>query len=364
MFVRYAAQRLAERRKRLDGVNQDRKVVESFAGFVGTARAVRSISPADVREWRDTVAALPPSYGKANAYAGLSMKEAAAKAKVTGARAISPTTVNKYLSTISPFLDWCVTNAYAERNPCEGLFYDIQKGKNPRPPFSEEQLRKIFSSPLFTGFLCDAKEHKPGEQRADDWRHWIPLISFFTGARIGEIAQVRVDDIRDEGGIPYILIRHDESTGQKTKSGHSRPAPIHTQLQALGFLGFVDRQRERTGRDGNRQLFPELKPNDRGQIGALPSRFWRDYLKRIGVKSGRDGFGAHSFRHTMADLLRQAGYLDDEIEVALGHNQKTVTAGYGKVRQGTVFRISSMLESVDLTAFVRNLPTPVPRAHG
>lgn len=346
LFERYAAQRQAEGRKRSDGINQDRKVVQSFADFIGADRSVRSITPAEVREWRDALAALPPSYAKAKAYAGLSMKEAASRAKCAGVRPLSPTTVNKYLSTVSPFLGWCVTNAYAERNPCDGLFYDIQKGKNPRPPFSTDQLRVIFSSALFTGFLRDGQEHTPGDQTADDWRYWIPLVCLFTGARIGEIAQLRVEDIQVEGGLPFILIRHDENTGQKTKSGQSRPAPVHSRLQTIGFLEFVERQRARADGDGNRQLFPELRLNDRGHIGAGPSRFWRDYLKRIGLKSGRDGIGAHSFRHTMADLLRQAGYLDDEIEVALGHNQKTVTAGYGRLRQGTVGRISRMLETV------------------
>jgi integrase len=93
-------------------------------------------------------------------------------------------------------------------------------------------------------------------------------------------------------------------------------------------------------------LFPELQRNERGHIGGGPSRFWRDYLSRVGLKKGGDGLGAHSFRHTMADQLRLAGYLDDEIEVALGHNQKSVTSGYGRLKQGTVERLSRMFEAV------------------
>jgi integrase len=102
----------------------------------------------------------------------------------------------------------------------------------------------------------------------------------------------------------------------------------------------------RTNRDGDARLFPELQPNARGQISWTPSRFWRTYLIRVGIKNGGDGFGSHSFRHGLADQLRVAGYLDDEIEVALGHNQVTVTAGYGQVRQGTVARLSVMIEAV------------------
>ncbi len=351
LFERYAAQRLAEGRKREDGIAQDRKVIEAFASFVGQHKSVRSITAAEIRDWRDTLAVLPPAYQRAKAYAGLSLRQAAEKAKATCAKSISPVTVNKYLSTLSPFLGWCVTNAYADRNPCDGLFYDFVKGKNPRPPFSKNQLERIFASPLFTGFLRDGKEHKVGTQKAHDWRYWIPIVCLFTGARIGEIAQLRIEDVQFEDGIPFLLIRHDKSTGQQKKSGASRVCPIHSELQRIGFLTFVERQRSRANGQATCQLFPELKPNERGHIGAIPSRFWRDYLKRIGVKSGNDGFGAHSFRHTMADALRTAGYLDDEIEVALGHNQKTVTAGYGRVRQGTVGRISSMIESIRFELF-------------
>ena len=352
LFDRYAAQRLAEGRKRHDGIIQDRKVIAAFADFVGPRKSIRSITPADIRDWRDTLAALPPTYQKAKAYEGLSMRQAAAKAKAIGAKSISPVTVNKHLSTLSPFLGWCVTNAYADRNPCDGLFFGVVKGKNPRPPFSKEQLAQIFASPLFTGFLRDGQEHKPGIQRADDWRYWIPIVCLFTGARVGEIAQLRIQDVQFEDGIPFLLIRHDESTGQRTKSGATRVCPIHSELERIGFLSFVERQRSRANGKASCQLFPELEPNERGHIGAKPSRFWRDYLKRIGVKSGNDGLGVHSFRHTMADALRTAGYLDDEIEVALGHNQKTVTAGYGRIRQGTVKRIYEMLESIETPEFI------------
>lgn len=141
-----------------------------------------------------------------------------------------------------------------------------------------------------------------------------------------------------------MTIRHDPTRGQFTKSGTSRPAIVHSRLVAIEFLEFVQRQRLKSG---NGRLFPELQVNVRDQIGHAPSVFWRKYLAAIGIKSGRDGYGAHSFRHTMADRLREeASLLDDEVEVALGHNQKTVTSGYGRIRQGTVPVLSKMVERV------------------
>jgi integrase len=348
LFERYAAQRLAEKRKRPDTINQDRKVVENFAGFIGKDRKVSTITNVDVRDWIDTLAMLPPNFRKMLAYQKLDMREAARKAQAAGVKGPSHNTLNKYLSTVSPLFKWLTKrNYYSGANPCDGLFYDIPKGNNPRPPFSTEQLNAILSSPLFTGFQRDGKEHLPGNCQADDWRYWIPLVAMFTGARIGEIAQLRVEDVRKERGVWFIHIRADEETGQTTKSGHSRYAPVHSKLEGLGFLDFHKRQAERAERVGGASMFPELEPNERGQISGKPSRFWREYLEAIGLKDGRDGFGAHSFRHTMADRLRdEAEMLDDQIEVALGHNQKTTTSGYGRLRQGTVTMLRDMFEGV------------------
>jgi integrase len=145
----------------------------------------------------------------------------------------------------------------------------------------------------------------------------------------------------------FIHVRHEEETGQSTKSGLSRAAPIHSKLIELGFLAFHERQLKRAADDGNHAMFPELEKNARGQISGKVGRWWRDYLEDIRVKNGGDGFGSHSFRHTMADRLRdEAELLDDQIEVALGHNQKTTTSGYGRLKQGTVTMLQGYFEAV------------------
>jgi integrase len=300
-----------------------------------------------VREWRDTVASLPPGYGATKAYKGLSLREVASKARKAGAAKLSPTTVNKYLSTISPFLGWCVRNGFAERNPCDDLFYDLRKGQNPRPPFSSEQLQAILASPLFVGFQKDGREHVPGNQQANDWRFWIPLVCLFTGARIGEIAQLKTDDLQIEDAVPFISIRHDESREQTTKSGQTRIMPLHPKLVQIGFVAFVEEQRARSLGNASPWLFPEIVVNERGSRGTSPSRFWRNYLHRIGIKAKADGYGSHSFRHALADKLRLSGYLDEEIKVVLGHSHKSVTSGYGIVRQGTVSRIIKMISEIE-----------------
>ncbi|WP_157845018.1 tyrosine-type recombinase/integrase [Methylocucumis oryzae] len=267
------------------------------------------------------------------------MQEAAKKARELKLKQTAFTTINKHLSTISPLFKWVAQKPEFAglQNPCTGLFHDKVKGNNPRPSLPSDMLNVILSSPLFTGFQENGKEHKLGDCLADDWRKWIPLIVLFTGARIGEVAQLRLSDIRCDHGIWYFLIAHDEKAGLTTKSGESRIAVMHNILQQeLRFIDFVERRLQTSRGDTTVRLFAELVPNGRGQIGDAPSRWWRKYLKNIQVKSGADGFGAHSFRHGLADRLRvEADLLDTEVAVCLGHVIKSTTSGYGSVSQGT-----------------------------
>jgi integrase len=358
LFQRYQAQRLAEGLKRADSLNQDRKVVELLVEFVGKQRSLASIQKDELREWRNAPTTLPPAFKKRKAFAEFTMRQAAYHAAAAGETGLSLNTINRYLSAVSALFIWATREGYVDGNPCDGLFYDHQKGKNARPPFSVEQLNKIIASPLFNGFERDGKEFNVGGCRADDWRYWLPLVCLFTGARIGEVAQLNIADVRSEGSLWWFDIKSDEGLGQVTKNNTSRVAPMHSKLRQIGFLDFVKRQTERARGALSAPLFPELTRNDRGQL-AMPSRFWRTYLERIGVKQGKDGFGSHSFRHGLADQLRAAGCFDNEVAVAIGHKQSTVTSGYGRTRQGSVEKLNQMIEGatfegVDFTALKQN----------
>jgi len=344
LFDRYSAQRLAEGKKRADTLTQDKKSVEIMVEFVGQKRGLRSITVDEVRELRNVLATLPATYRKRKEYAGMTVRAAAAHAKQTAATPVTLITVNKHLSAISALFSWAKREGFADQNPCDGLFYDVDKRKNPRPPFDVAQLNEILRSPLFVGCKEDGKEHQPGEVKVRDFRFWIPLVCLFTGARIGEIAQLHVNDLEQDGPHWLLHLRNDEKTRQSTKSGQSRTVPIHSKLQTLGFLDFVRQQQDRARLDNNPKLFPELTLNERGQNGRA-SRFWRTYLQRIGLKNGSDGLGAHSFRHGLADQLRLAGFYDHDIALVLGHKQSSVTSGYGKLRQGTTARLVEIIES-------------------
>lgn len=351
LFERYAVIQVESGQKRASGIAQDRMVIQHFAGFVGMNRSVDTIKADDVRDFRDLIARLPLGVGKRKEYLGLSLTQAVKHGEECGHAVMSARTRARYMSTVSPFFDWLRSERYIDHQPFDGLHQKIPKGRNRRPSYSSDQLNKILSSPLFCGFEANGKEHLVGSEQADDWRYWPPLICIFTGARITEIAQLNAADIRHEFGAWFFHIKVDEKAGQNTKSGESRIVPIHSQLIKLGVLDFAERQRKRAQRDGNAQIFPDLKATgESGLLGDRPGRFWGKYLKKIGIKSGADGFGTHSFRHTLSDRLRTAGFMDAQFgPLILGHSDKSVTSGYGRLQQGTAKMRSDMIEAVDFS---------------
>jgi len=343
LFEIYAGELLSSKAKRPAGIGQDRMVIAQFAEFVGENTAISAIGYNEAKAYVDALDKIPSGYKKRGDYRGLTVHQAIEKGQREGAASLSIITKQRYISTLSPFFDWLRSEKGQRRvtgNPFSGLHKDISKVRREksRPPFTAAQIQKIIDQPLFSD-----------QDHADDWRKWIPLICLFTGARIGEVAQLHVDDLINLEDIWCVEFRHDESSGQRTKNGKSRLVALHSTLLEIGILQFVDRQKKRASEDGNRQLFPDLKKGSRGQFGDEPSKWWRRYLASIDVKSkdDKDGFGSHSFRHTMADQMRAAGHLDQVFgPLILGHTLHGITGVYGEARQGTPKLSSSLIESV------------------
>lgn len=354
LFEVYAVQALASKSKRPASIDQDRMVIERFAEFVGRQRSVGSIEYMDAKEFVDALANVPHGYRKRAAYRGLDVREAIEKGRRDGARNLSLVTQQRYISTVAPFFAWLETDRggrLISTNPFAKLHKNIRRLKagGSRPSFTAGQIALIIGSPLFTGFLKTGSEHLPGNQHADDWRFWVPLLCLFTGARIAEAAQLRVEDVFKVGNIWCVEFRSDERTGQNVKNDKARTVAIHSTLIALGFSDFAERQKTRASLDKNTRMFTEIILGRHGQYGDKPSRWWRDYLGAIGMKHGSDGLGSHAFRHTMADQLRAAGNLDAVFgPLILGHSAggPAATPDYGSMTQGTVSRLSELIESV------------------
>jgi integrase len=199
-------------------------------------------------------------------------------------------------------------------------------------------LKQLFSSPLYAGCASEKGCHRSGSIRFSDHRYWVPLIALFSGMRLGEIAQLDTECVREEEGVLLFDVNRDD--GKTVKTANSiRVVPVHTQLIHLGLPSFVGKRKAA----GAGRLFPELVRNARGQVAGDYSRDFNRFLAKVGIS----GVSFHSFRHGVADALRRAGYLDNQVALILGHSrEKTTSSRYGAIAPGTIKLRKEMVDSI------------------
>jgi integrase len=70
----------------------------------------------------------------------------------------------------------------------------------------------------------------------DAARRWVPRLCAYTGARAGEITQLRAKDVKQQEGTWVIQITPEAGT---VKTSKPRTVPLHEHLLAQSFLEFV-----------------------------------------------------------------------------------------------------------------------------
>lgn len=120
--------------------------------------------------------------------------------------------------------------------------------------FTDEDLHAIFNRPWFKcGTVDRNREGRFHHYRA--FHYWLPLIGFFTGARINELCQLYLDDIKHDDAGFYFFEINSERADQSLKTINSRrKIPLHPTLIKLGLIHYC----EALKKAGHERLFPEL----------------------------------------------------------------------------------------------------------
>ena len=231
-------------------------------------------------------------------------------------------TINAHIAALSAVLTWADRNGYCESdpswsNPCAGMKVQ-EPGNRPetRREYSPEHLQRIFEFPIYS----EGERPRGG---AGEAAVWLPLLALYTGARLEELGQLMVSDVRKEGEVSFIDINTlGEGKRVKTRSSR-RVVPLHPELVRCGFLEYVEAQRK----DADVHLFPELKPDRNGQRTGNWSKWWGRYARAKGLTDQRLVF--HSFRHTFKSGCRAANVPKDVHDRLTGHTSGDVGDAYG-----------------------------------
>lgn len=191
-----------------------------------------------------------------------------------------------------------------------------------REAFTPEELKRIWSNLVRL------------ETRREDDKYWIVLLMLYTGARIGEVCQLRLEDVEQVGKHWVIFFRHKPELGQtlkhairkskKSKGPVQRIAPVHPDLKKLGFFEYVESLRKR----GEVKLFPDEK-RTANRSGVLMAKKIKTFINGcVGKEAGKS---SHCFRHTLITWFNQncdmSGTQERVLEAMVGHDSNKAVIG-------------------------------------
>ncbi|MGU1832539.1 DUF6538 domain-containing protein [Pseudomonas aeruginosa] len=309
-------------------IDDKRSVASLLVRIIGDM-PIDLITRQDARKFRETALKLPPRLNQLPE--GQSLEEVIK----TATRTISLTTFNNYVKNLTTLFTYAIREGYCERNPFDGLRVK-QRGKisEERSVFTEEDLRRLFSKEVY----ASASTKKPNQ-------FWLPLLGLYTGARLNELCQLYLDDVVTINGVDCLHIRASRPDQKLKTASSERLVPIHSKLKALGFIEFVQKQRAA----GHQRVLPELTCHKKHGYGAAPSKWFTRVREQLGFRDGEGQKDFHSFRHTIADHLKQKGISEALVGGLLGHQTGGITfSRYGKDFRPEV--LAPVVEAVDFDA--------------
>jgi integrase len=282
-------------------------------------RLLNTIDRGVMVEYLSKLQRLPANLKKSSEYRDLSIAQVLEK---DIHRTMGQRTINKYVGRVSSLFIWCIRREYMQWNPAQGLTTPIEaKAEEERKAYTKDDLKKLIHS------LGKVKKGAPE-------RYFVPLIAMYSGARLSEICQLYVNDIKQLGNVWCFDINDNADKRLKNKASR-RVIPLHPELVRLGLLDHVEEMKTA----GAPRLWMTLG-SKRDGYGHDFSKWYQRFNRKHITKDPKKVF--HSFRHTVADTLKQKGVPEGVIAEILGHANQSITTG----RYGKRFRPEILLEAL------------------
>jgi integrase len=287
-----------------------RNTMAAFAAFLKHDDASR-VTPEDVLRFKDhRLATINPRNGKP----------------------ISARTVNDSdLSGLKTVFDWGVRNRKMAANPAKGVTIKVGKRRKLRS--------KGLTDAEAIAILTAASAHDGGREQPQTRaaKRWVPWLLAYTGARVGEIAQLRKQDLKQEGSHWVITITPEAGT---VKTNEARAVVLHEHLVELGFCAFVS-----AAPAGH--LF--LKPGKGGEVRG-PRRGLKNRLADFARAIVTDPNVApnHGWRHRFKTVGMEAGIAPRILDAIQGQAARTAADNYGDVTIRTMATAIALLPRIVL----------------
>lgn len=309
----------------------------AITSLIGAHKRLKTLRRADFLALRDQLRSFPKNAQQIAKYRRMSLQELVTS---KSASAIHPRTAKAYFELAKAMMRYALDQELVEYDVTSNLTFNTRNASPPaKRTYSHDMLSKLVKGPAYTSV-------KP-RWRLDDYKFWLPLLGLYTGARLGELCQLQLGDIRCINGIWVINI--DGNDGKQVKNVSSvRQVPIHKQLIQFGLLDYLHSKK-----DSNASASTLLLGSMRLYAGVpkshMASKWFRTYIKTCDLVNDNATF--HGLRHTFIHQFRLQR-LDILIAKAVvGHVDTSTTGGYGDIYPLRVLKeeIDKLDFEIDLT---------------
>lgn len=298
--------------------------LDAIAELLGGHRQINTLTRNEFSTLRDQLRGYPKNRHRLSATRNLPLCALIQEARF---EPINARTAKKFFELARAVISYAHNEGYLTENIAAGLTFSTKGAPTPRKrTYTPGQIQKLLNGPVHT-------LKTPPQWRLDDYRFWLPLLGLFTGARLSELCQLTLDDVREEQGVWVISINRSGAKQLKT-DGSERLIPLHEVILKAGFLDFLKSRIAATADAPQAMLFESIRTFGILSPGHTASRWYlgsakgrSGYLGLCGL--GEDQLTFHGLRHTFINQFRRQN-LDLLMGKALvGHIDRSTTGGYG-----------------------------------
>jgi integrase len=243
----------------------------------------------------------------------------------TGLPISAKTVKDSDLAGLKTLFGWALSNRRVASNPAAGVTIKLGKPQVQRDKwFTNEEAAALLKA-------ADARTQGNDAPKTFAAKRWVPWLGAYTGARVGELAQLRKEDFREEGGHWVLRITPDAGT---VKTNEARDVVLHAHLVEKGFPAFVQ-----SCRGGHLFLTPGEDGDVLGPLQGLKNRLAETARETVSDPRVQPN---HGWRHRFTVKAAEAGLSDSVVDAIQGHAPRTVADA--RYRKHSLTTLANALE--------------------
>ena len=304
----YADDNYTKRFPKFEGADTGETPQQLFEAWVIERKPARS----SIESWRYVFAEIAQHF-KDRSAASITPDEAQDWIRGLVGKRSASTVRKNWITASKTVFGWAVEHKRLPRNPFADVRITVPKKHTLRETkaFLPDERRTILGAALSI-----TNTGTPDEAA----KRWVPWLCAYTGARPGEITQLRGSDVIERDGIHALRITPDAGA---VKGGKTRVVPLHEHLIAQGFLTFV--------KQGHGPLFyrPAKQVQNSAPTQVKKSRYEQArqrlaaWVRSLGIND-KELSPNHAWRHSFKQIADRAGITERMSDYITGHPPSTL----------------------------------------